>query len=102
MSKLTSPKGFSASKCDEGNWIFSKSQDFFGIFWEKVFGRNFFGGFFWEDFFGRIFWGEFFFYVGIDLFRQDFGWFLSIFCLNGEGRRKKFRSLEVRAQAHCT
>ena len=22
---LTSPKGFSASKCDEGNWILSKS-----------------------------------------------------------------------------
>ena len=21
----TSPKGFSSSKCDEGNWIFSKS-----------------------------------------------------------------------------
>ena len=23
--KTTSPKGFSASKCDVGNWIFSKS-----------------------------------------------------------------------------
>jgi hypothetical protein len=61
----------------------------------EFFGRKFLGEIFLEDFFGRIFWGEFFFYVGIDLFRQDFGWFLSIFCLNGEGRRKKFRSLEV-------
>ena len=26
----TSPKGFSASKCDVGNWIFSKSWEFFG------------------------------------------------------------------------
>jgi hypothetical protein len=86
---LTSPKGFSASKCDEGNWIFSKSYKFFenffwkyfgffwyffgnflggffwrnflgGIFWEKFFGRIFLGGFFWEDFFGRIFLGGFF------------------------------------------
>ena len=34
----TSPKGFPASKCDVGNWIFSKSWEFFGnsfeIFWE--------------------------------------------------------------------
>ena len=49
--KKTSPKGFSASKCDVGNWIFSKSWEFF----EKLFG-NF------MDFLGsllRIF-GEFF------------------------------------------
>ena len=38
----TSPKGFSASKCNVGNWIFSKSWEFFveffgnslGILWE--------------------------------------------------------------------
>ena len=51
----TSPKGFS-SKCDVGNWIFSKSYKFFEklfeifleyfnrIFWEKFFGRNPLGG----------------------------------------------------------
>ena len=59
-----------ASKCDVGNWIFSKSQnilrnclDFFweeffgGIVWEKLFGRIFLGGTFWEKCFGRIFLG---------------------------------------------
>ena len=78
----TSPKGFSASKCDVWNWIYSKLGifeklsgnflNFFGIFWGFCFGffldfvwrnfvgRNFFGrifsgGFFREDFFGRIF-----------------------------------------------
>ena len=77
----TSSKGFSAFKCDVGNWIFSQSWEFFeklfgnfmdffgsllrifweflgGIFWEKCFGRNSLGGFFWEDFFGRIFFGR--------------------------------------------
>ena len=71
-----SPKGFSASKCDVGNWIFPKFQkyveklfgiflDFGGnfreffrrIFWEEFFWEKFLGGFFWEDFFGRIFLG---------------------------------------------
>jgi hypothetical protein len=42
----TSPKGFSASKCDVGNWIFSKSYEFFGEFFEN----------FLEDFFVGIFW----------------------------------------------
>ena len=55
-----------ASKCDVGNWIFSKSWDFFekllgflarnflgGIFLEEFFWRNSLGGFFCEDFFGR-------------------------------------------------
>ena len=32
----TSPKGFSASKCDVGNWIFSKSWEFFGNFWRMI------------------------------------------------------------------
>jgi hypothetical protein len=53
----TSPKGFSASKCDVGNWIF------FGGFFKKLIGifwRIFLGGIFWEEFFGRIFWEEFF------------------------------------------
>ena len=53
----TSPKGFSASKCDVGNWIFSKSYEFFeilsGFFFDiwRIF-RIFFGFFwnFWEDF----------------------------------------------------
>ena len=82
--KKTSPKGFSASKCDVGNWIFSKSWrilgDFWGIlvgffgtslailleffrifleiFW--IFGGNFLVGFFLEEFFGRYFLGGFF------------------------------------------
>ena len=79
MQPETSPKGFSASKCDVGNWIFSKSKEFFekllgkfldlrGIFgglFERnflggIFGRNFLGGIFWEDFFGRVFLGLFF------------------------------------------
>ena len=46
----TSPKGFSASKCDIGNWIFSK----LGIF-EKLFGIFLD---FWEEFF-ETFWGIF-------------------------------------------
>ena len=60
----TSPKGFSASKCDVGNWIFSKLEifeklfgnclDFFGIF-GGFFWRIFLGGFFWRNFFGGIF-----------------------------------------------
>ena len=48
-AEKTSPKGFSASKCDVRNWLFSKSWDvfwnilgFFGDFWEK----------FWEFFVG--------------------------------------------------
>ena len=63
------PKGFSASKCDLGNWIFSKlgifekffghSLDFLGIYFWIFFLRNFFWGFF-----GRIFfWEEFFVYI---------------------------------------
>ena len=43
----TSPKGFSASKCDVGNWIFSKSWEFFtnvlGVSWE------FFGNSLWNS-----------------------------------------------------
>ena len=45
--KKTSPKGFLASKCDEGNWIFSKFEKFI----EKLFG-NFLGGIFLDEFFG--------------------------------------------------
>ena len=50
---ITSPRGFLASKCYVGNWIFSKSWeffgDFFGNFLDDFFGRNFLGGIFWED-----------------------------------------------------
>ena len=85
FNKKTSPKGFSASNCDVGNWIFSKSQEFFeklignfldflgifledffgGTFFEEFIGRNFLGGSFWENNFGRIFlreniWEDFF------------------------------------------
>ena len=65
LSMETSPKGFSASKCDVGNWILSKSWEFF----EKLFGNfmifgefiknflaifwEFLGGTFWEKFFGK-------------------------------------------------
>ena len=54
--KKTSPKGFSASKCDVGNWIFSKSWEFLG----GIFGRNFLKNFFWKKFFGSIFGRNFF------------------------------------------
>ena len=64
----TSPKEFSASKCDVGNWILSKSWEFF----VKLFGNfmEFFGSLlkiFWE-FFGNFggniwaFFGEFLFF----------------------------------------
>ena len=68
LSELTIPKGFLVSKCDVGNWIFSKSKEFFSeIAWKILggfFGRKFlegsFGRNFWEDFFGKNFWGGFF------------------------------------------
>ena len=75
----TSPKGFSASKCNEGNWMFSKSLrnclEIFWILWEHFlelfcnFGVNFLGfflensnfGMFMEEFFwGDLFWRNFF------------------------------------------
>ena len=46
----TSPKRFSASKCDVGNWIFSKSWEFFGTFLEYLW--EFFGVF--ADFLGNF------------------------------------------------
>jgi hypothetical protein len=60
-------------------------RNFFGgIFLEEFFGRNFSGGFFWEEFFGRIirriFWEE------LELTCLSRFWFLSRFCLNGEGQ----------------
>ena len=63
--KKTSPKGFSALKCDVQNWMFSKLETslkffwiFSGIFWIFLgfLLKEFFGGLledFWEDFFGR-------------------------------------------------
>ena len=67
----TSPKGFSASKCDVGNWMFSKLGTFWEIFCKffgffqdfrfffRIFLGIFFGGIFREDLFGRIFLGGF-------------------------------------------
>ena len=82
MREKTSPKGFSASKCDVGiffHFYFEIVKEFFriifgGIFLAEFFWRIFLGGFFWriflEDFFGRIigriFWEEFFVNIGID------------------------------------
>ena len=68
----TSSKGFSASKCDVGNWILSKSWEFFEklfgnfmvflgsllrIFWQFFgnFCEEFLGGIFWEELFGKKF-----------------------------------------------
>ena len=63
ISEETSPKGFSASKCDVGNWIFSKSK----VCFEKLLGKfldfvwNFLEEFFLEEFFWRkFFWKNFF------------------------------------------
>ena len=67
--RQTSPKGFSASKCDVGNWILSNClrncQEIFQNF-QEIF-ENFWGGFFWKDFLGGFFLEEFFVYIGIDL-----------------------------------
>ena len=86
MYLKTSPKGFSASKCDIGNWIFSKlgifekflgnSLVFLGIFFLDfswiLFGGIFLEDFFWriflEDFFWRIFFGGIFFFYSYSLF----------------------------------
>ena len=66
---VTSPKGFSASKCNEGNWIHTfKTLEIFWIFWgvfqedflQEFFGRNFLVEIFWEDFLGFL-WDDFFF-----------------------------------------
>ena len=89
----TSPKGFSTSKCDKGNQIFSKSLDLFeklfGNFWDFFgiflwfFFEKFFGGFFWEKFLKVILWEDFF--ERIFLGRNFFGgslweeFFVSVF-----------------------
>ena len=76
-----------------------------GFFWEDFFG-GLLGGYFEEDFFGRIFWEDywedflggilwekFFVYIGIDLFVK----------ILSQGKKEgKFKSLEVRVQAHRT
>ena len=54
--RKTSPKGFSASKCNVGKWIFSK----LGTFWEKISGVLqdffwFFIDFVLKEYFRRIF-----------------------------------------------
>ena len=105
-------------QCDVGNWIFSKSLEFLrncldffwifrgnfsrnfsGIFQRIFFWRNFFGGIFleelfWRIFLGGIFWEEFFVYnfkvirIWKELNCLSSFWFLSRFCLNGEGGRR--------------
>ena len=54
VNDLTSLKGFSASKCDVGNWIFSKLGTFWEIFW--IFFWIFFWRFFFEDLLGSDLW----------------------------------------------
>ena len=54
LSELTIPKGFLVSKCDVGNWIFSKSKEFFSEIAWKILG-GFFGRKFLEGSFGRNF-----------------------------------------------
>jgi hypothetical protein len=56
----TSPKGFSASKCDVENWIFSKSWEFLGNLSGMFLGRIFrdFWGF--REFFQNFFFQEIF------------------------------------------
>jgi hypothetical protein len=76
--------------------FFGKSFVIFWIFSGDFFLGIFLGGFFWEGFFGRNS------LLTLELICLSRFWFLSRFCLNGEGRKKKFRSLEVRAQAHRT
>ena len=82
----TSPKGFSASKCDVGNWIFQNLRNFFRncleIFLEEflwqnflggIFERNFLRGFYWEDLFlGGLFFGRIVFWE--DCFLGGFFW----------------------------
>ena len=111
----TSPKGFSASKCDGGNWIHTfKILQFFwifvGIFWGILFWRifleEFCEGFFGEDFFRRNFLGGDFesnsgrnYLVEIKKELMFLTRFWDKFVLM-EGKRKKeeekFYSLEVR------
>ena len=121
ISVITSSKGFSAFKCNVGNWIFSKSQnlfeklfrnflDFWGnflvvfFFWGGgFFGRNFLGGFSWEDFFGRFFWRifreEFFGRNYLVEINKELMFLSGFWGILSQGRRKeggrKFQSLEV-------
>ena len=111
-----SPKGFSASKCDSLNWIFSKSQKFFEKLFENFldFSGEFFVGFFvgdfLEEFFGRYFLGGFFqriflwgffgrnYLVEISkelTFCQDFEVILS---QGKKGRKKKIKYLYISAR----
>ena len=94
--KETSPKGFSASICDEGNWSKLDTFKILEIFWEFfwIFGnffviflggffwRNLFRGIFWENFFGRIFCEEFFgrnYLCLVHLLSQNLVWAYSNF-----------------------
>ena len=100
--KKTSPKGFSASKGDVGNWIFSKLGTFWELFW--IFCEDFFRRIFWEDFFGRTFLGGFFgrnslfiLLKSANLFESERDW---CFCqdfvsIKKEGRRRRKEGQEI-------
>ena len=81
QKKIINLKGFTASKCDVGNWILSNCQKI-PWFFQKFFGisqENFLRGIFWEDFLGGflggIFWRTFLrgffweFFSGVFLWR---------------------------------
>ena len=91
-----SPKGFSASKCEVGNWIFSK----LGIF-EKFFGffLDFFWGFFWRNFFERFFFGRIFWRNILEGFFWEECFCQGFVSMQMEG---KFQPLEVRMHAYRT
>ena len=78
-------KGFSASKCNVGKWIFSKLGTCWEIVW-KDFG--FFWGIFWI-FLGGIFFEEFF---GCFFFARNFFGRNSLFALLKSGNLSKFES----------
>mgnify|MGYP007048896769 CR=1 FL=1 len=97
--------GFSASKCDVGNWMFLKLGIFWEIFWKSFgffldFWEEFFWRIVWEDFFGMdflggIFWEEFFVYIAsvkpAKLFESERDW---CFC-------QDFVSMEKEGGAQC-
>ena len=79
---------------------------FFGRNFGRNFWRNFLGGFFGGIFLGGFFWEEYFgrnYLVEINKELMFLSRFLGNFVSMQEGRKEdKFRSLEVRRQAHRT
>ena len=67
-----------------------------GIFGGEIFGRNFWEEFlggnfweeFWEEFLGGVLWRNSLFTLELTCLSRI--WFLSRFCLNGEGRTRHF------------